>query len=169
MIALLYLVLGAVAGLLVQRAYNVPRDIRRHDERIRNRDEDLITWIEDDQKQLRRETITLNIADSRGGGREMPPYLVAFQQHQLKDQVLHRYRDQLRDAERVARDVELSEQLPHRLMRRALRWPVPALTAPVVKADAIEGWKTPADEAFKVRLKKISHEFGDLGATLSST
>ncbi len=169
MIALLYLVLGAVVGLLIQRAYNVPRDIRRHDERIKNRDEDLITWIEDDQKQLRRETISLNIADSSARRRKMPPYLLAFQQQQLKDQVLHRYRDQLRDAERVARDVELSEQLPHRLTRRALHRPVPALTAPAAKADTIEGWTTPADEAFEVRLQKIGHEFGALGARLSST
>jgi hypothetical protein len=49
---------GAIGGLVVlvaQRVIDVPRDVKRNDQRIRERDEDLMTWVTDDEKALRIE------------------------------------------------------------------------------------------------------------------
>lgn len=100
--------------VLAERAYSVPREIRHNNERIRNRDEDLRTWIEDNRRQVRREFTRIWLAESRR--KEGPDYSVS-QCQQVKDEVLHRYRDQLRDAQRVVRDVKLSEQFLHRVVR----------------------------------------------------
>ena len=133
-----------------ERGVNVPRDIRRGDERIRNRDEDLRTWIEDDDKELRQELIRISVTEARN---TVGPDYSVTQYQQAKDQVLHRYRDQLRDAHRLARNVELSEQLPHRLVRRLFKRPVPSLAAPAEKAAILEQWKEPAEAAFEFTLK----------------
>jgi hypothetical protein len=132
-----------VLTLAAERCVNVPRDIRRNNERVRNRDEDLTTWIKDDKKQARRETLRVYVAESRKT--EGPDYSVS-QIQGIKNQVLQRYRDQLRDAERVVRDVKLSEQFPHRLVRGITKRPVPGLTAPDTQDRTIAEWETSAQE-----------------------
>lgn len=128
--------------LLAERAANVPRDVRRNDERIRNRDEDLRTWIEDDDKRLKDEHLQILASESvKSSG----PDVSIFHYQRAKDQLVHRYRDQLRDAQRTRREVELSEQLLHRLVRRAFRRPLPSLSAPSVMADVLAHWHESPD------------------------
>jgi len=148
------IVITVLLTVLAERSYNVPREIRRNNERIRNRDEDLRTWIEDDRKQVRREVTRIHVAESRRTD-DGPDYSVS-QIQRVKNDVLHRYRDQRRDAERVVRDVELSEQLPHRLVRRIASRPVPDLAAPGEKADVIAGWETSAEDQMR-SAKKLKH------------
>lgn len=50
---MLLLIVGAVASVVIGRCYNVPRDVRRNDTRSRNADEDLATWIDDEDKGQR--------------------------------------------------------------------------------------------------------------------
>lgn len=123
------IVLTMALTLLGERLVNAPRDVRRNNQRIGNRDEDLSTWIEDEAQVLRRETIRANIQTRP----QRYAYLAEFESKQLRNQLLRRYRDQLRDAERVVRDVRASEQLTHQVLRRllasrSLDWQHPSIT-----------------------------------------
>jgi hypothetical protein len=154
---LLIALISIIGTLLVERLYNVPRDIRRNDELISNRDEDLRTWIEDDDAELRKQHLVIMAREARKSAG--PDYsLVEYQQ--LKDQVAHRYRDQLRDAERTVRDLALSEQLPHRFARRFLRKPLPELTAPQLKAATLDHWhESPEDmHQFSEKLREVAEQ-----------
>lgn len=132
-----------VLTLVADRGANVFRDIRRNSQSIRDRDEDLTTWIEDDKKLVRLETIRVHAAEARKT--EGPDYSVS-QIQGIKNQVLQRYRDQLRQAKRTVRDVELAEQIHHRLVRRITKRPIPGLTAPTTQARTIAEWETSAEE-----------------------
>lgn len=155
-VALIALTVGLT--LLGERLVSAPRDIGRNDERIANRDEDLSAWIEDEAKLLRRETIKINIQKRP----QRYTYLGEFEVRQLRDQLLRRYRDQVRDAERVVRDVHASEQLPHRVLRRVRGQPIPELVAPVDHAETIERWATPPKQA-RINFEKLVGDFGKLG------
>lgn len=137
-----------VLTLVVDRGANVFRDIRRNNQTIRDRDEDLATWIADDKKEARRETLRVYLAEARKteGG---PDYSVS-QIQGIKNQVLQRYRDQLRQTERTVRNVEVNEQMHHRLVRRLTRNPVPGLMAPIAQAQTIAEWETSAQEDHEV-------------------
>jgi hypothetical protein len=156
-VALIVLTVGLT--LLGERLVNAPRDIRRNNGRIVNRDEDLATWIEDEAKALRRETIKVNIQKRP----QRYAYLGEFETKQLRHQLLRRYRDQLRDAERVMRDVRASEQLPHRVLRRLRGQPIPELASPVDHAETIERWVTPPKQAARINFEKLVGNFGKLG------
>lgn len=132
-----------VLTLVVDRGTNVFRDIRRNNQSIRDRDEDLATWIADDKKETRRETLRVYVAEARKT--EGPDYSVS-QIQGIKNRALQRYRDQLRQAKRTVRNVEVNEQMHHRLARRLARNPVPDLTAPSTQAQTIAEWKTSAKE-----------------------
>jgi hypothetical protein len=142
--------------LLVGWLYHLPVVIRRNDERIRNRDEDLRTWIQDDDAELRKGHLRILLAEPvKSAG----PNTSLVQYQQLKNEVVNRYRDQLRDAERTVRDVALSEQMPHRLMRRLLRKPLPGLMAPTVKASTLDHWYQSPDDFYDV--SEIMHHVGE--------
>lgn len=143
--ALLLLIVGAVASLLIQRAYNVPRDVRRNDTRIRHSDEDLATWIEDEDKGQRLALIR-SIQERQDAHRKGTPDYSLTQLQKAKNEVLHRYRDQRRTAERLVAEIEDDEQLPHRLWRKAQSRPVPPLSTPQEKAKKIGEWEQTAEE-----------------------
>ena len=140
------IVATVVITLLAERSYVVPRDLRRNDERIRNTDEDLRTWIEDNRILVRRDFLRIWAAEARR--KSGPDYSVGRCQ-KVKTEVLLRYRDQLRDAERVVSDVRLSEQFPHRLWRHMIGRPVPCLISPTEKANAIADWETSGKDDLK--------------------
>ncbi|HET8815713.1 MAG TPA: hypothetical protein VFM51_12275 [Solirubrobacterales bacterium] len=142
----LLIVTPALITFLVGRSYTVPSDVRRNDERIINRDEDLGTWIADNRRLVRRDFLRIWAAEARR--KDGPDYSVS-QCQKVKNEVLRRYRDELRDSERVVRDVWLAEQLPHRLWRRIIRRPVPELMAPIERAHTIAEWETSAEDALK--------------------
>ena len=138
-IALIGPVLGALVGFLLGRLTDVPATIRRNDERIRNRDEDLLTWVMDDDRDLEREVSAKQQAAYAAG-------VVSTGIHfQIRDRVTavfeHRYRDQLRDAERVTRDVRLSEGAIHRAYRKLWNRPYPVLKAPREAEIIVARWK----------------------------
>jgi hypothetical protein len=132
--------------LLVERGYTVPRDIRRNDERIVNRDEDLRAWIVENRKLVRRDFLRIWAAEARK--KDGPDYSVS-QCQKVKNEVLQRYQDELRDSEREVRDVWLSEQLPHRLWRHITRRSIPDLMAPTERAHTIAEWETSAEDSMK--------------------
>lgn len=143
--------------LALERVVNVPRDIRRDDERIRNRDEDLQSWIEDDDKRLKQEQLRILASESvKSAG----PDLSAVLYQQARDQLVHRYRDQLRDAERIRREVELSEQLLHGIARRVLGRPLPGFTAPNEMAKVLDHWHEQPDDLFdkSIALREVAEQ-----------
>jgi hypothetical protein len=143
--AVLLLIIGAVASVVIGRGYNVPRDTRRNDARIRNADEDLATWIEDEVKG-QRSALTRAIYERQEANRKGTPDYSRVQLQQAKNDVLHRYRDQRRAAERLVVQIENDEQLPHRLWRKARSRPVPPLTTPDEKSKEIAEWEQTAEE-----------------------
>jgi hypothetical protein len=142
----LLIVTTILLTLLAERSYTVPRDIRRNDERIINQDEDLRTWIADNRKLVRRDFLRIWATEARR--KDGPDYSVS-QCQKVKNEVLQRYRDELRGTERVVRDVCLSEQLPHRLWRRITHRSVPELMAPIERAHTIAEWETSAEDDLK--------------------
>lgn len=135
--------------LVLERAANVPLDIRRHDAHVRNRDEDLRSWIEDDDRQLKAEHLRILASESvKSAG----PDLSIFLYQQAKDQVVQRYRDQLRDAERTRLEIVLSEQVLHRIVRRVLTRPVPSLSAPSNMEEVLAHWRERPEDLFDTSL-----------------
>jgi len=149
----LLLVLATLAG---ERVINVPRDVRRNDEMLRNRDEDLCTWIEDDNDWLKQEMQAVEQAAA-----DQYRYLVPNRQQQLKDAVRRRYRDQRRDADRAVRAVALSEEIFHHLYRHLARRPMPVMTAEDSMRDTLDIWSQPV-ETFDQKVARIGHQFGEL-------
>src|SRR5207247_721096 len=134
---------------VVQRATVVPRDIRRHDERVRNRDEDLGTWVEDDNRWLARETSAkLQVARAHGVAEGGAPAQI---RQKLSTIVVQRYRDQLRDAERVRREVQIEEGFLHRWVRSLRGRPIPELDAPARAKPITDRWERDASGATDLR------------------
>jgi hypothetical protein len=143
-----YAVIGIVLALAgLKYLWDVPREVRPHDRKVRNRNDDLVNWIDDTKRDLRRELIGQALRHVRSQQVQLPPYLRAYQKQKAKDEVVKRLGDQVRDANRYREEIELGEQLPHRLWRR-LPWgsPLPQLTALVEKAGTIAWWKEPVVE-----------------------
>jgi len=138
------IVITVLVTILAERATLVPREIRRNNERIRNRDEDLRCWLEDRRKHVRREFLRIWMVEAKRID-DGPDYSVS-QCQKVKDEALHDYREQLREAQRVVRDVSLSEQLLHRAMRRLSNQPILDLMSPSEKAKLIAEWETSAAE-----------------------
>lgn len=133
---------GAAIGVLVREFWTVPATVRKHDERVRNRDEDLRSWVQDDDNELgaelqhARALLATPGVESLVRGRRL-----RVTGRTLKDQRLHRYRDQLRDAERIRREVIATENVVHRAWRRTRRRPVPVLTSPDQVAPVLARWE----------------------------
>lgn len=136
-------VLSAVIALFGKRVLDVPGEVRQHDARIRNRDEDLATWIADDDQTVSRRHAELKQSAFVQSG--IHAHLARSEMRRLHGKVQHRYRDQLREAARLVREIEVSERLSHRLYRFATRQPLPRLQAPDNQRERLERWN---DESF---------------------
>ena len=146
--AVLLLIVGAVASVVISRGYNVPREVRRDNRRIEHANQDLATWIEDEQKGQRRARIRSIIERQQALEKGGPDYSLT-QLQAAKDEVLHRYRDQRREAERLVMEIEDEEQAPHRVWRWIKHLPVPQLTAPAENVETVAGWEKTAKKLDK--------------------
>lgn len=151
-IATLMAIIAAVVRILVAagRSYQVPRRVRLHDERVGNRNEDLRCWLEETQKQVRREFLRIWAAEARRAD-DGPDFSVS-QCQKVKKDALSRYETELRDAQRVIRNVDLHEHLLHRLVRRFTKRPIPELTAPEEHSRALAEWETSAEDDLKTAM-----------------
>lgn len=135
------LLIGPIAVVLVYvftRVHDVPGDVKQHDQRIRNRDADLATWIVDDDRATQEE-IEQRTAEAAMNGVTAGGALVQIPQ-KVTRHTQQRYRDQLIDAQRVVTDIDLSERWVHRLWRKIVRRPRPELTAPARHGDTLDRW-----------------------------
>jgi hypothetical protein len=140
------IVITVLLTLVVERCYSVPRDIRQNNERIQNRDEDLRCWLEETRMQVRRDHLRI-------WAREAPEtdgydYSVS-ECSKVKKDALQRYQEQLREAERAIREVQLSEQLPHRAFRKVRGDAIPGLVPPSERTATIIEWEKSPEEDLK--------------------
>jgi hypothetical protein len=115
-------------------------EIVSHDRLVADRDEDLASWVSDRSLALRREltarTERLNkrrlfYSNTRGQDLAL-----------LKEQALHEYRDQERQARRDVALVEQAETWAHRWWRRRRHRDFPKLTAPARAEKVLEVWRS---------------------------
>jgi hypothetical protein len=140
-------ILGLILGLLgLNYLWTVGRDVRLHDQLVRNRDEDLGNWIDDADGDLTTELGKLTRKHVGTEHVQWPLYLRKFDKQQAKDEVLKRLGDQLRDATRYRQEIELSEGWHHRAWRRIASKPLPELSAEQEKSDVIDRWKKPVTD-----------------------
>src|SRR4051794_5217406 len=115
---LLISLLGGSVALALRHLANVPTDVRRHDARIRDRDDDLTRWIHDDARAVEQD-YQAKLQQANAQGVLASGFPVGCRQV-LSGMALHRYRDQLIHAQRVLADVHLAERWTHGIWR-ALR------------------------------------------------
>lgn len=131
---------GATVALIIWLT-KIPGDVRSHDRLIRERDEDLSTWLADEKLSVDRELATLldelaarNLVFSgarlSGGVR-------------IKEAALQRWRDQERSAHRARAELEGHEEWPHRVWRFLLKRRLPILTAPTRGKPILDHWRAP--------------------------
>jgi hypothetical protein len=124
--------------LSLSRLIKVPGSVHRNDELVRNRNEDLRTWVQDDDRAMEADIgAKILLAHEAGVGYGGAPAQIRAKVTSIFE---HRYRDQLRTAERIAREVRLGEGLPHRMFRRMRGKPYVLLTAPNEVAEILERW-----------------------------
>jgi hypothetical protein len=151
-----YAVIGIVLGLVgLKFLWDVPRDVRQHDRKVRNRSDDLAGWIDDADGDLSNELTKLGLRHARATWTQnnqvqqvqWPLYLRVYQKQSAKDEVVKRLGDQVREANRYREEIELDEQLSHRLWRR-MPWarPLPELTALEETTETIARWKEPVTQ-----------------------
>jgi hypothetical protein len=135
---------GAIGSLItlavafLVRLAALPAEIRSHDRRAHECDEDLASWIGDRDLRLRRELRTKrqelapkNLLDS---GEYMHQLSI------LKERALHEWRDQERQARRDVAAIYDREGLLHRAWRRG-RTPV-TLQTPAAAEPVLDAWRT---------------------------
>jgi hypothetical protein len=142
-------IVTGVVLLTLARLIPVPKTVRLHDARVRDRNEDLLTWMQDDDQLMERE-IAVKLEDAAEKGVHLGGAPI-----QMRDKVTaifeHRYRDQLRTAERIAHEVELDESWAHRAYRRLWRKPYVAVTAPHEGAAILDRWQARQPPPEKLR------------------
>jgi hypothetical protein len=150
---LLLAIIGLILTVLGLRYWDVPRQVRKHNRRMRNQNEDLATWIDDVDADLTSELNKLALEHSDRQRKpakrrvEWPPYLRKFVRQRAKEEVLKRFGDRKREAERYREDIEDDEGLAHRLWRRLPGVePLPELAALEEQATVIEKWKQPVSD-----------------------
>ncbi len=132
-------VVASLVTVIATRLLTVPVAVRRNDLLIRNRNDDLRTWVLDDDKALEAD-IQAKLQDINAAG-----LLHSGAPIQSRDKATrwaeHRYRDQQTTAERVLRDTAASETVSHGLYRKLARKPMPALTAPQDVSPILARWR----------------------------
>jgi hypothetical protein len=138
------LLLGVVGGVSVALLVwlgKVPYDVRNHDRLIRDRDEDLATWVADTKLALdRRLKQILEELSARGGlysGERLSQRALA------KEETLHLWRDQERGAKRFVAGLAAREEVAHRVWRTLRGRPFPQLETPERAAKVLDYWRSP--------------------------
>jgi hypothetical protein len=133
--------IGAVITLAVGLAvwlWRARGDVTSHDRLIADRDDDLATWVADEQVWLDRALRRIDdLLAARGilDSGERP-----WQRGMAAEDALHRWRDQEREARRLVADLRGRESWPHRRWRG--RRPFPALRTPDEARPVLGQWRS---------------------------
>ena len=153
MIDILIFVAGALVGgsavvaLGFTRVLDVPKEIRLHNEQVRNADQDLGSWITDTDKKLGIDLLRAhNEMAARGqlytGARER-------QLEHVRDQTTEACRNEHRRAERLRREQLATERWIHKLVRMLTGDPMPHISAHERHAAILASWEEPPAQRFE--------------------
>jgi hypothetical protein len=137
---------GAVIALGFKRVLDVPKDIRLHNERVRNADQDLDSWITDTDKKLGIE-LQRTHNEMAAKGQLYSGARVRELDH-VRDQVMEACRNRHREVERLRREIALTERWSHKLLRKITGNPLPRITAHKHHADILASWEEPPARRF---------------------
>lgn len=129
---------GSIGSVLTLLA-GVPEQVKHNNRRAEHLDADLRQYVSDECVRLEREVRGLkNRLASQG---QLYSGAIQRAEAHAKEEVLHRYRDQLTRAEREWQALRDSEGLRHRAWRRLGRGgSLPALTADEAAQPILDGW-----------------------------
>ncbi len=129
---------GGSAGAVLTLLSRVPGDIRNHNRLVKQVDDDLAQWVADDCVVLERELR----GKMNGAGQQLyaGSYLTGIAHS--KEQALHRYRDQERQALMRVGEWRDAEGFLHRCLRRLPGMSVfPELRTPEAVEPILAGWR----------------------------
>jgi hypothetical protein len=157
---------GGSAGAVLTLLFRVPGDIRNHNRLVKQVDDDLAQWVADDCVVLERELRgKMNTAEQQlyAGS-----YLTAIAHS--KEQALHRYRDQERQALMRVGEWRDAEGVLHRCLRRLPGVSTfPELRTPEAVEPILAGWReevsadghsAPVSDPTKRPLEWAVHKYG---------
>lgn len=136
-------VAGGVALALVVYGARIPFEVRNHDRLIRDRGEDLSTWVSDTKPAL--DWRLIQIAAGLAARGMLQSGELNWMRARAKEQTLHAYRDQERAAERFIAEIELRDTWAHRVYRFFAARPQPSLSAPETTERVLDSWREDAE------------------------
>jgi hypothetical protein len=132
--------IGAAVALLLRVAWEVPEDLRQHDRRMKEFDEDLETWVVDDNSDLLTELQEID-NDHAGRGVFDSSFRITAR-NRARARALLRYRNEESRAHRAANELRASEGAIHRLYRALARRPFRTLEGPDRVQPVLDRWRT---------------------------
>jgi hypothetical protein len=156
---LLIAVVGGSVGVLIPtavRGLTIPADVRLNDEAIRDRDEQLGTWVADRHVKLSKDCKALRAIGDPGTTPQEKADAMRFTGYahtpahlndviaDVRAQALHEYRDEERRAKIDRARALASEGWAHRALRRLSNAPAPALKSPVRATPLLDLWRKPS-------------------------
>lgn len=141
--ALVTAAVGGSIGSVLTLLAGVPEQLRSHDRSVSEYDDDLAQWVADEAVRLERET---ERAKNEAGQQLYSGSHLRALAH-LKEECLHRYRDQERGARGKRAALLDSEGFRHRAWRWASRrGPLPDLSTPSKAELILDAWRSPVTE-----------------------
>ncbi len=163
---LIIAIAGGTAGVFLTLMAGVPRAVRDHDRLVAQTDEDLAQWVSDECVRLER--ALSGHLNSAGKQLYSGAYLRGIAH--LKEEALHLYRDQERQARARLGEWSGAEGTVHWLWRKAQRRPFPTLMTPGQAKPILDGWRAdvssgghsaPVSDPTKLPLSWATGKYGD--------
>jgi hypothetical protein len=156
--------LGALAVATVGPLFAAGLEVRRHDQRVRERDDDLEGWLVSRHRQFQQRLNELrqqqNAAGVLHGGAP------AQARTATATIALYEYREALRQARADRARILADEAWSHRVTRWLRRRPLPELTTPERATRLLDHWAEGTDgNALTWALDDIIREIGERGVT----
>lgn len=133
--------IGAILALLFRGLWEVPGNVRQHDRRVAELDEDLETWVVDDDSELRADLLRIDNEHSARG--TLNSGLRVADRNAARGRALLRYRNEERRVRREANELRNAEGVLHRAWRWICHNPLPDIRAPERVEPVLDRWRSP--------------------------
>jgi hypothetical protein len=134
---------GAIATLIgfVARSLAIPAEIAANDRAVTERDEHLEQWLADEHLRLKHHLETIRNELSGRGLFHSGAYGAGL--NRAKEEAIHAYRDQERQARRDVALIRDREHWPHGIWRKVTSRPARQLSVPNRADELLNAWATP--------------------------
>lgn len=153
--ALLIALCGGLVGAILSQVVGVPTTVKLHNADVEHADEDLGQWVADEMVRFDRALRQItNEKASRGQSRSGGHGVALMRVH---EDTLHRYRDQVREAEQLRTRLEAAEDWHHsawRFFSTNGHWP--ELTTLTKAEPVVDFWRKPDRYAQALGAKLLS-------------